>query len=891
MHINAMCFLLNLTMFLKNTIKNWTNLIKSAIIILISDKDFALFLFLLIERCEIMKAISFVYSSDHHFEELIKANGLSRDKNYLVRIHTCTHNSTTIVPFINKILYYLPNSHIIGSSTSGVIINGKILTDCCAVSITDFLDATVSTHMISLNGNDGADITGKEIADRIISEAVSPSSVFMLAFFARPYLKTDEFVEKINVDAPQLQMLGGFANTPDVRLINMTQHQSFVFNEKQVSGDCAVFAVIDSKIMSVYSDIIYVTEPMGKVYTVTDADGMIIRSVDGENAVDWYQNLLGINLNKYNSDDNPAIATVTFPIVKSNHNDTPWAIAYSPQTKDNSIFNDEPDPVMYVPSEVEIGDKIRIAYSSIQKTIEVCENVCEHICSHPSEVLFGYSCVSRQEMFSNCSKWELLPFEKTNLCGALVAGEFGNIRQSNTYCNYSFAIASLSERHSMVKLDINALHDHSSDLVNTQEDIVDYLLRNNKNPIRKQQQQEIKSSLFIDDETGLGNITKYRFDYKVGKFNKICMITIRNEGLLKAFLSESKFLIYFNRFHKCIMDFLGSDNYRCYVYKKNSLIITGAPAVSEETFSDTMHKLQVYMTDFIFSSYPAVSEFSLVLEETDLIKKAELTLVRMRTRKHLFMTYTPELGLEGYNAHKMNMIKILNDAISNNRIVPYFQGIHDNSQGEIAMYESLMRIEDSEGNVYTPYHFMDIAKEYGYYADLSYIMINKVLELFRNRNEKVTINMNISDVHNYKIIHSILKFLRSAPHPENFVFELTETEEIVEYPVIFEFVEKVHEAGGSIAIDDFGSGFSNIVNVFKIKSDYIKIDGEIIRNIQSDVYALEFLEMISQWAKKHSKEIIAEFVENTGIQEILDKNQIRFSQGYLYSQPHKRFGA
>lgn len=807
----------------------------------------------------------------------------------LVRIHTCIHNSTTIVPFINKILYYLPNSHIIGSSTSGVIINGKILTDCCVVSITDFLDATVSTHMISLNSNDNTDITGTEIAEKIISEAINPSSVFMLTFFARPYLKTDEFVKKINDNVPRLQILGGFANTPDVRLINMTQHQSFVFNEKQVSGDSAVFAVINSKIMSVYSDIIYVTEPMGKVYTVTDADGMIIRSVDGENAVDWYQNLLGINLNKYNSNDNPALATVTFPIVKSNHYNTPWAISYSPQTEANSVFHDEPDPVMYVPSEVEIGDKIRIAYSSIQKTIEVCESVCENICSHPSEVLFGYSCVSRQDMFSNCAKWELLPFEKTNLCGALVAGEFGNIRKFNTYCNYSFAIASLSERHSMVKLDIDALENHSSDLVNTQEDIVDYLLRNNKNPVREKQQQEIKSSLFIDDETGLGNITKYRFDYKVGKFNKICMITIRNEGLLKAFLSESKFLIYFNRFHKKIMEYLGHDDYRCYIYKKNSLILAGAPRISDDDFILRMSALQNYLAEFKFSDYVAVSEFSLVLNEVNMIKKAELALVRMRTRKYLFMTYTPELGLEGYNAHKMNMIKILNDAISNNRIVPFFQGIHDNNRGEIVMYESLMRIEDSEGNIYTPYQFMDIAKEYGYYDDLSYIMINKVLELFRDKNEKVTINMNISDVYNYKIIHSILKFLRSAPHPENYVFELTETEEIVEYPVIFEFVQQIHEAGGSIAIDDFGSGFSNIVNVFKIKSDYIKIDGEIIRNIESDVYALEFLEMISQWAKKHSKEIIAEFVENVGIQEILDKNNIRFSQGYLYAKPQKLF--
>ncbi len=47
--------------------------------------------------------------------------------------------------------------------------------------------------------------------------------------------------------------------------------------------------------------------------------------------------------------------------------------------------------------------------------------------------------------------------------------------------------------------------------------------------------------------------------------------------------------------------------------------------------------------------------------------------------------------------------------------------------------------------------------------------------------------------------------------------------------------------------------------------------------------------MISYWARKHSKEIIAEFVENYQIQKIVEQNDIRFSQGYLYSKPTQMF--
>lgn len=836
-----------------------------------------------------MKTIGFIYSSEQQLEELIKANELSAESEYLIKIHTCIHNLTSVLPFINIILSYFPNAKIIGSSTSGVIIEGKIMTNCCLVSITEFQNASVKTILTDLSDDSEEDIAGSSLADNIVDSVLNEDSVFMLSFFARPYTKINKFVEQINIRKPDIQVIGGVAIVPNFTTINIRDKQSFVFNEKAVSNTAIVCAVIDNKRLSVYSDIVYVTEPLGKVYTITDADGMIIRAVDGENAVSWYQNMLGINLNDM---DSAFDTTIVFPIVKADRNNIPWAIAYSPQDEHTSIFDDEPEPVMYVLSEAKTGDRIRISYSSVQKTIETCENVCKNINEHDCEVLFGYSCVSRQNMFTKCAEWELRPFEKTNLCGALVAGEIGNIKNTNCYCNYSFAIASLSETSSKVKLNISTLHEFSGCLINKRKSIIDYLINNvdsEPDSQKAQQRHEIEVSLFMDDDTGLENVNKFLFDYNLKKFDKICMITIRNENLLKAFLSQSKFLIYFNRFHKAIIEFINCDKYNCYIYKKNSLILTANCSVTIEDFYETMEILQVFVADFKFSKYVPVSEFSIVIQEEDMIKKAELTLARMRSNKHCFLAYTPDLGLEQYHAQKMKMIMILNDAISNNRVVPYFQGIRDNKSGYIKMYEALMRIEDSAGNVYTPYQFMDIATEYGYYPDISCIMINNVMELFKNSTDKVTINMNISDIYNYKTVRSVLQFLKTAPHPDNYIFELTETEEIEDYQVIHEFTEKVHEAGGKIAIDDFGSGFSNIVNIFKIQSDYIKIDGEIIKNIECDVYALEFLEMISFWAKKHDKEIVAEFVENNKIQNIIEQYDIRFSQGYLYSKPARLF--
>lgn len=835
-----------------------------------------------------MKAINFIYSSEHHLRDLIEANQLSPEKEYLIRIHTCVHTMQSIRPFVELILSRLPRAQIIGSSTCAVIYEGSLIEDCCLVSITEFQHASVRTLLIPLDDG-GTDITGTALADTIHAQLGSRDLKFMLTFFSRPFIKITDFVDSLNSSMPDMQMIGGVANTADGTPERSWMYQSFVFDNHTVSNNAVVCAAVGSDNISVFGDIVYVTEPVGKSYTITDADGMIIRTVDGINAVDWYQDLLGVDLSGIDQSNSTSI----FPLIKPDYHNIPWAVAYSPQNEKISVFADEPEPVMFVPSEAKVGDKIRISYSSIQKTIDVCECVCENLCEHPAEVLFGYSCVSRRDMFSSCASWELLPFRKTNLCGALLSGEIGCIDNSNLYCNYSFAIAALAENNSHIRLDIKALSEQSNALVDTHSQIMEYLLKNTasgQDTSLTEQQNEIKSSLFIDEDTGLGNVTKFLFDSNLGKFDKICMITIKNESLLKAFLSESKFLIYFNRFHKVIMDFMQAGNYSCYIYKKTSLILTAPPALSDEDFLESLKGLQNMLSNFKFSSYVPVTDFAVVMHEDDLIKKAELALVKMRTKNLSFLIYTPDMGLEQFNAQKMKMITIINDAISNDRVIPYFQGIHDNRFNDIKMYESLMRIEDEEGNVYTPYLFLNIAREYGYYSDLSYIMISKVLKIFRNKTDKVTINLNISDIYDYRITHQIFEFLEQAPHPENYIFELTETEEIEDYQLIFEFSERIHAAGGSIAIDDFGSGFSNVLNVMRIKSDYIKIDGEIVRSVNSDSYALEFLEMISGWADKHCKEIIAEFVENASIQDLVKQNNIRFSQGYFYAKPERLFG-
>lgn len=203
------------------------------------------------------------------------------------------------------------------------------------------------------------------------------------------------------------------------------------------------------------------------------------------------------------------------------------------------------------------------------------------------------------------------------------------------------------------------------------------------------------------------------------------------------------------------------------------------------------------------------------------------------------------------------------------------------------MYEALIRIRDAQGNLYYPGQFLSIAKEYDLYEALSVIMVKKVMVMFLHKDVKVTINLNVQDIYDEDMIEMIFHYLKQADHPENFVFELVESEEVKDYQYIEEFAERIHEHGAKIAIDDFGSGFSNLLHIIKINADILKIDGEIIKVVCQDENCREFVTMINEWCKNTGKEVIGEFVENENIQQVMEKIGIAHSQGYYFAKPVK----
>jgi len=234
----------------------------------------------------------------------------------------------------------------------------------------------------------------------------------------------------------------------------------------------------------------------------------------------------------------------------------------------------------------------------------------------------------------------------------------------------------------------------------------------------------------------------------------------------------------------------------------------------------------------------------------------------------------------------INTLSELNNALINDRIVPYYQGIINNRTGIIEKYESLLRIIDNNGKPQLPGKYLDVARKTNLYHELTKIMIDKVFRYMESMECSFSVNISADDIYNPEF-HVYLEDMITK-HPScrgRIILELVESERFDNYGFVAEFIKKCKKTGYSFAIDDFGTGYSNFSYLTKLNIDYVKFDGSLIDKIDSDPVTRIIVKNITALCKELNIKTIAEFVENEFILNTVNDYGIDFSQGYLIHLP------
>jgi len=229
------------------------------------------------------------------------------------------------------------------------------------------------------------------------------------------------------------------------------------------------------------------------------------------------------------------------------------------------------------------------------------------------------------------------------------------------------------------------------------------------------------------------------------------------------------------------------------------------------------------------------------------------------------------------------MVKI---ALENYNVISYFQPIINNKTKQIEKYESLVRIVDENGNILSPHSFLEISKKGNYYNKITHRVLENSFKILKQISTKISINLSSLDIEKEETRTKLYQLLDEYESDRNrVIFELLEDENVKDFKIIKNFIRKVKSMGVMIAIDDFGSGYSNFERLLEFNPDILKIDGKLIKNIVNDIYSRNIVETIVTFTKKQNIITIAEFVENEEIFNILDELGVDYSQGYYFGKP------
>jgi diguanylate cyclase (GGDEF)-like protein len=275
--------------------------------------------------------------------------------------------------------------------------------------------------------------------------------------------------------------------------------------------------------------------------------------------------------------------------------------------------------------------------------------------------------------------------------------------------------------------------------------------------------------------------------------------------------------------------------------------------------------------------------------EDQIYSAMDVVLYKAKTRgKNQVMTAESEEDRSMMSIFKQG--EFLRSAIRENRIEVFLQPIVDVHTRKAVAFEALVRIRD--GEVITPAEeFIEVAEELGMAKELDREVFRKGLAHYaviakKNPRIKMFFNLFPRSFGDLEWVRGIPEMVRHAGVPcDSIVLEITEREALPNLTQVRAVIEELRADKISVALDDFGSGFSSFLYLKYLSIDYVKIEGSFVRNMVADERDRIIVEQINSMAHQFGLKTVAEFVEDELTANMLAKIGVDYAQGYYYGHP------
>lgn len=265
-----------------------------------------------------------------------------------------------------------------------------------------------------------------------------------------------------------------------------------------------------------------------------------------------------------------------------------------------------------------------------------------------------------------------------------------------------------------------------------------------------------------------------------------------------------------------------------------------------------------------------------------------------RNRVHAW--YDTDLAMQARKG-EMQWASRLEQALDENRFVLYAQRImpiKGDSQG--LHCEVLLRLRDLDGSIILPGAFLPAAERFHMASRIDRWVVREVFEWLRMQGHQhkgrldqidtVAVNLSaqsIGDPSFHRFMHELIT--ETSVDVRKLCLEITETAAIANLADAAAFIKAMRQRGVRMALDDFGSGASSFGYLKTLPVDYLKIDGQFIRDVVDDPLDQAMVRCFCELAQVMNIRTVAEFVETESVLHKLHEIGVHHAQGYLLHRP------
>lgn len=401
------------------------------------------------------------------------------------------------------------------------------------------------------------------------------------------------------------------------------------------------------------------------------------------------------------------------------------------------------------------------------------------------------------------------------------------------------------------------------------------------------------------DVSSIMSDKKQLFDYlNANKLSVLIMIKIEDYSTLERFYDSSTVEKIEKTFGDVILHLLPNDcNFQRVYHLENGLY---ALAKDRRTCQKTQSEIEAVLKQFLLNvqgysvklgkiNYDISAICSYTYGVIQIFEDVKIGIEKaIETKKDI--VYADGLsGIEYAIALKnIETLHVLKVALDDKKIISYFQPIINNETKKVEKYESLVRLINENDEIVPPIMFLEAAKKGRYYNKVTRIVLENTFIRLGDTDKEISMNLSTLDIESkdiQKLIFTLLEKYKNEAH--RVVFELLESEDGKDFNSVIDFIKRVKLYGVQIAIDDFGTGYSNFKRLLQYEPDILKIDGSLIKDIQTNKLSINIVETIVLFAHKQNIKTIAEYVENEDIYNIVKELGIDYSQGYAFGRPEE----